>query len=106
MPELPTPIAALIDATNRGDRAAFVNTFALDATVTDGDRTFSGRDEIARWDDSDNIGAGMHFDLASIIAIGPSRYAVTLTATSRRFSGTGTMHIMLRDNAIASLTVG
>ncbi|MDQ0577715.1 hypothetical protein [Agromyces albus] len=47
----------------------------------------------------------MHFDLVSITAVGGESYDVTLSATSRRFSGTGTMRVSLQENLIAHLII-
>jgi hypothetical protein len=54
--ELDPPIRAMIDATNAADSAAFLEAFADDATLTDWGRTFTGKAEIARWNDDENIG--------------------------------------------------
>ena len=50
--DLEPPIRAMIDATNAGDSDAFLQAFADDATIDDWGRTFTGRDEIARWNDN------------------------------------------------------
>lgn len=106
MDEVPSAIAGLIEATNRRDRAGFLHAFAEDATVTDGGRTFSGHAEIAEWDDTDNIGVGMHFELVRVVTVADDRYDVTIDAASRRFSGTGTMHITLDRGLIRDLRIG
>ena len=49
MPELEAPIAAMIDATNREDSAAFLDAFADDAVISDWGREFHGKTEIATW---------------------------------------------------------
>lgn len=56
-PSLPAPIAALVDAVNRGDTAAFLALFVGDAVVDDGGRRFEGLAAIRAWSDAEFIGA-------------------------------------------------
>jgi hypothetical protein len=57
---------ANIDATNRGDVEQFLDAFADDAIVDDWGRTFTGRAEIAGWNERENIGANSHIELTSV----------------------------------------
>jgi ketosteroid isomerase-like protein len=52
----PGPIRRFVEATNKGDTEAFLDTFADDAFLSDWGRSFRGREQIARWNQSDNIG--------------------------------------------------
>jgi hypothetical protein len=104
--ELPTAIKALIDATNAADSDAFVAAFTADAQVRDGGREFAGHEGAGDWNRTDNIGVGMHFELIACETAGVDTYNVRLKATSRRFSGTGTMHVTLRNGLIARLEIG
>lgn len=45
-----------MDATNRGDSVGFLDCFAPDAIPVDWGRRFVGREGIADWDRTDNIG--------------------------------------------------
>ncbi|MER7891648.1 nuclear transport factor 2 family protein [Micromonospora sp. NPDC094482] len=105
--DLPPAIRALIEATNRGDSAAFVEAFTDDAYLNDWGREFRGRDGVRDWDGSDNIGVQSHFDLVAIEP-GPDAdsYVVTLTVTGNGYNGTGPMNVQLRDGLIASLRIG
>jgi hypothetical protein len=103
---IPSPITALIEATNAGDEDRFVAAFTADARVEDGGRVFLGHVGVARWNLTDNIGVGMHFDLVACVASGEETYDVTLHGTSRRFSGKGTMRLTLKDGRISSLVIG
>ncbi|WP_349427825.1 nuclear transport factor 2 family protein [Microbacterium sp. LWS13-1.2] len=71
--------------------------FTPDAYVEDGAAQYHGREGIAEWNHTDNLGVGMRFDLLSVSGYGDDTYDVALRATSRRFTGTGTMHITLRE---------
>lgn len=48
-PELPAPIAAYIDAENRGDTEALAQCFAEDAVVRDENKTIKGLAAIKKW---------------------------------------------------------
>ena len=65
MPDLEAPIAAMIDATNREDSAAFLDAFADDAVINDWGREFTGMAEIATWNNNENIGANSRIEQRS-----------------------------------------
>ncbi|MBB6411821.1 nuclear transport factor 2 family protein [Mesorhizobium sangaii] len=48
----PEPIRRFIEATNRGDTEAFLDAFTSDASLSDWDRSFRGREQIADWNQS------------------------------------------------------
>ena len=52
----------MFEATNRGDSDAFLACFAADAVINDWGRTFTGHEEIARWNANENIGVQSHID--------------------------------------------
>jgi ketosteroid isomerase-like protein len=108
MPEQtpPAPIAAMIEATNAADSAAFIAAFTDDAYVRDGSREFTGHNGVSDWNRTDNIGVGMRFVLLSTQPAGDDTYVITIRAASSRFNGTGPMRITLRDNLIARLEIG
>jgi hypothetical protein len=108
MPEQtpPAPIAAMIEATNAADSAAFIAAFTDDAYVRDGSREFTGHNGVSDWNRTDNIGVGMQFVLLSTQPAGDDTYVITIRAASSRFNGTGPMRITLRDNLIARLEIG
>jgi ketosteroid isomerase-like protein len=71
---LEPPISTMIDATNRADSDGFLAAFADDATLTDWGRTFAGKAEIARWNDTENIGTQ-----SRIAVTGVERSGATVT---------------------------
>jgi ketosteroid isomerase-like protein len=103
--ELPTAIRTFIDATNKGDAAAFVAAFTPDAHLNDWGREFHGRDGVSRWNDTDNIGVQSHFDLHSAERTSQDTYVVTLTVSGNGYNGTGPMTFVLRDGLIANLRI-
>ena len=103
---IPDPLHAFIDATNRGDSAAFVAAFTEDAVLDDWGRAFHGRDGIAAWNRSDNIGKQAHFELVGIEPTDdPNRVVVTLTVTGNGYNGTGPMTFEFRDDRIARVII-
>lgn len=103
---LPEPIRRFIEATNRGDTTAFLDAFASDATLIDWGRKFSGREGIASWNETDNIGVQAHFDLVSFVeGKRHGSYEVTLKVTGNGYNGTGPMTFTVIGDQIASLTI-
>jgi hypothetical protein len=103
---LPAPVQAFVDATNRADSDAFLDAFTADATLDDWGRTFTGRDGMARWNRSDNIGKQSHFEVLAI-APGPERDSciVTLRVTGRGYNGTSPITFRLRGDRIAGVVI-
>ncbi|TDK28631.1 nuclear transport factor 2 family protein [Luteimonas aestuarii] len=54
---LPTPVARLVDAVNRGDTDAFLALFPGDGRVDDWGRRFDGHDAIRAWSEREFTGA-------------------------------------------------
>jgi ketosteroid isomerase-like protein len=103
---IPAAIAAFIETTNRGDSAAFVNTFTPDATLNDWGNQFHGQDAIAGWNETDNIGVHAHFDVVEVKpADKPGTYVATLTVTSQKHSGTGPITFVVEGDKIRSLEI-
>ena len=75
---IPPAIQAFVDTTNSGDSDGFVGAFTEDAYLNDWGREFRGRDGVASWNRSDNIGRQAHFDVQGIIAgRKPEQYLLT-----------------------------
>lgn len=101
---VPDPIRRMFDATNAADPDAFVACFTDDAYLEDLGRSFEGHDGIRSWDETDNIGVGMHFDFESARREG-SEWLVTVDARSDRFNGTGKFRITLDGDRIARFII-
>ena len=89
----PEPIRRFVDATNEGDTEAFLDTFTSDASLTDWGRSFHGREQIERWNQSDNIGVKSNLRIVRIAVKGNG------------FNGEGDMVFTLDDDRIASLVI-
>ena len=88
---MPPAIRAFVDATNRGDSDAFVAAFADDAYLNDWGREFRGREGVASWNETDNIGKQSQFDVHGIVeGRKPDQYLLTVTV-----SGNGSASVTL-----------
>jgi hypothetical protein len=102
--ELEPPIRTMIDATNRGDSAAFLKAFAENAVLEDWGRTFSGKSEIAKWNSDENIGTQNHLRVTGVRRTGMQVH-VTVSVTGNGFNGDGTFVFDLGANGIARLAI-
>ncbi|MBQ1090539.1 nuclear transport factor 2 family protein [Streptomyces sp. B93] len=106
-PDLPPAIRTFIDATNRADSAAFVTAFTPDAHLNDWGRDYRGRDGVADWDRTDNIGVQARFEpLGLRPGSAPDTWDVRLRVTGNGYNGTGRLTFRLRDGLIADLRIG
>ncbi|WP_448808765.1 nuclear transport factor 2 family protein [Agromyces bauzanensis] len=100
---MPTAIQSFFDATNRGDSEAFVAAFGDDAYLNDWGREFHGRNGVASWNETDNIGRQTHFE---VHGIRPGRivgqYLVTVTVSGNGYNGPGTFTFQLGDDGLIS----
>jgi hypothetical protein len=104
--ETPVAIRSFLESTNGEDTDAFLAAFADEATLDDWGRVFRGIDEIASWNQSDNIGKHSRFDLVEIIEGGAAgEYVVTLDVAGEGYNGIGTMTFVVQEGLIASLVI-
>jgi ketosteroid isomerase-like protein len=85
---LDAPIRDAFEATNRGDSEGFVAAFAEDAVLNDWGRTFTGREEIARWNANENIGVQSHFEALAAMIEGDTT-TVKIQVTGNGYNGGG-----------------
>jgi len=104
MATVPAPIAHMVERTNAGDTAGFLACFADDAFLSDWGRDFSGRDGIARWNETDNIGVKSHLRIVSVAPTGAT-YRVTVAVSGGGFNGEGTMTFTLSNDRISRLII-
>ena len=103
-PAVPGPIRRFFDATNAGDTDSFLDAFAPDAVLTDCGRDFSGRDEIARWNETDNIGAKSRLALLDIAPEGDV-FRAQVAVDGEGFNGEGTMTFTVDGEFIGRLVI-
>jgi SnoaL-like domain len=104
MPDLEPAIRQMIDATNRGDDAAFLDAFADGAVIDDWGRTFTGRDEIAGWNARENIGVHSHIEATSVDRRG-DEIVVGVQVTGDGYNGGGAMTFTLAGDHIGRLVI-
>jgi hypothetical protein len=90
MPELEAPIAAMLDATNREDSAAFLEAFSEDAVIDDWGREFTGKAEIATWNKNENIGVNSRIEATGATRSGDET-TVAVAVTGNGYNGGGSM---------------
>jgi hypothetical protein len=104
MPDLEPAIRQMIDATNSADDEAFLDAFAEDATIDDWGRTFTGRDEIAGWNDRENIGAHSHIEATSMERRGEET-VVGVQVSGDGYNGGGAFTFTLAGDRIARMVI-
>ena len=97
-------VQAMIDATNRGDSAAFLKAFAENAVLEDWGRTFSGKAEIAKWNSDENIGTQNHLRVTGVERNG-MQTRVNVTVTGKGYNGEGTFVFDIGPNGITRLVI-
>ncbi|TAJ46789.1 MAG: nuclear transport factor 2 family protein [Herbiconiux sp.] len=101
---LPPAIAHFFDATNHADRERFLSAFAADAVLDDWGHTYTGRDEVARWNETDNMGVQSHFEVTGF-TVHNGIYAVSIQVTGNGFNGGGTMAFTIVDDLISRVDI-
>jgi ketosteroid isomerase-like protein len=102
--DLDPPIRAMLDATNAGDSDAFLRAFADDATIDDWGRTFTGRDEIARWNDNENIGVQSRIEVTGVERSGTT-VTLGVSVSSNRYNGGGSFVVDVDGGRIVRLVI-
>ena len=103
--ETPAAVRRMIDATNAGDSEAFVDAFTDDAYLEDWGRSFHGREGVASWNQSDNIGRDAHFEATSTVQRPDGSYIVTLVVTGGGFNGTSDIAFEVEGDRIRSMVI-
>jgi hypothetical protein len=104
MEAIAVPIQRMIDATNSADTEAFLASFTADAYLSDWGRGFTGRDEIAKWNQTDNIGRQAHFEALASREVDGTQ-VVTLRVTGNGYNGTGDMEFTIEGDLISRMII-
>jgi len=104
MAAVPAPIQRMIDTTNAGDTAGFLDCFTPDAFLSDWGRDFSGREGLTSWNKTDNIGVKSTLRVVKISPQGTT-FRVTVAVSGGGFNGEGTMTFTLTGDRIARLII-
>ena len=100
----PDPIRRFVEATNAGDTRAFLDTFTEKAFLSDWGSDFHGRDGVARWNQSDNIGVQSKLRIVRVAERDGVHHA-RVDVTGNGFNGEGDMAFTLDGDRIASLVI-
>ena len=104
--DAPTAIRAFVDTTNAGDSEAFVAVFTEDAFLSDWGKEFEGREGVAAWNESDNIGRKSHFDLLGVKpGTGDQQFIATVLVSGGGFNGTSDLEFTLRGDRVSRLVI-
>ena len=104
MNDLDPAVARMIDATNREDTDAFLAAFAADAIVDDWGTEYAGRERIARWNHTDNIGKHSRFAVTGASTVG-DRTQVSVMVSGDGFNGPSTFEFDIRDGLITRFAI-
>ena len=107
MPDLtlPAAIATFISATNAADSDQFVAQFTADAVLNDWGTEYHGPTEIAKWNQTDNIGKQSHFELQDFTQDNATTWTVRLVVTGQGFNGISPFRMTLKDDLLANVTI-
>ena len=104
--QLPAAIQAFVDTTNRGDSAGFVAVFASDAYLNDMTSELHGRDGVASWNETDNIGRQERFDVLSVRAgDAPDEYIVGVAVSGNGYNGPADFAFQLSGGLISRFVI-
>jgi ketosteroid isomerase-like protein len=104
MTDLESAIRQMIDATNRGDVASFLDALADDAVLDDWGRTFTGRAEIAGWNERENIGVNSHIEVTGVERDGDG-VRVGVAVSGDGYNGGRAMTFVLAGDRIARMVI-
>lgn len=103
---LDPPIKAILDTTNRGDHKGFVDAFAKSGAVNDWGQVFTGRGEIARWDQAENTGAKVKLRVTGVSRIAGEVLVLLEVTNAAGETSTATWSFRLAGGKVASLEIG
>jgi len=101
---LPQPIADFFDATNADDRERFLGAFADDATLDDWGHVYAGKQAIAGWNETDNMGVQSHIDVTGFDEQEGS-YVVSIEVAGNGYNGGGSMTFTLDGVRISRVVI-
>jgi hypothetical protein len=104
MTDLDPAIRHMLDATNRGEVASFLDAFADDAVLDDWGRTFTGRAEIGGWNERENIGVNSHIEVTGVERDGDG-VRVGVAVSGDGYNGGGAVTFVLAGDRIARMVI-
>ncbi|THK37108.1 nuclear transport factor 2 family protein [Ensifer sp. MPMI2T] len=102
--QIPATIQKMVHATNARDTNAFLGVFSEHAVLRDWGRVYNGKAEIAKWNETDNIGVRSQLNFMRIETV-EGIFHLTVTVTGQGFNGEGTMKIRIDHDLITELFI-
>jgi hypothetical protein len=102
--DLPSPVAAAIDAANRGDTAGFLACFTADGVVDDWGREFRGPNAITGWSDKEFIGVDVSLAVEGVDTAGDDT-TVTAQVGGRGFNGPSHFTFRVDGDQVSRMTI-
>ena len=103
-PQLPTPVANLMEAVSSGDTDAFLQTFSVSGVVDDWNRTVTGAADIRRWSDTEFIGKRARLSIYSIDVF-DDQVLVVADLRSTGFNGPSTFTFTVANGAVSAMKI-
>ena len=101
---LPQAVADFFAATNTDDRSRFLAAFADDAVLDDWGHVYAGKDAIAGWNETDNMGVSSHIDVVGSEER-DGAYVVSIQVTGDGYNGGGSMTFTLDRELISRVVI-
>ncbi|WP_203639750.1 nuclear transport factor 2 family protein [Levilactobacillus wangkuiensis] len=102
---IPTVITNFITTTNNADSTGFVALFTTDAVLNDWGTEYHGPSEIAKWNQTDNIGKQSHFELVDATQNNNGSWTVNLTVSGNGFNGTSPFQMTVVGGQLQSVQI-
>ncbi|WP_338233146.1 nuclear transport factor 2 family protein [Companilactobacillus muriivasis] len=102
---LPVAITNFIKTTNNADSTGFVKLFTNDAVLNDWGTEYHGPAEIAKWNQTDNIGKKSHFELVDAKQNSDDSWTVNLEVSGNGFNGTSPFKMIVVDDKLQSVQI-
>ncbi|HEY9314580.1 nuclear transport factor 2 family protein [Williamsia sp.] len=104
MPEVPTPVRRLLDASNAGDHTRFLDSFTADGAVDDWGRVFRGRTAIGEWSAAEFIGKQVTVAPTSVTDTGEGTVVIGQVG-GNGFNGPSTFTFRVDGDQVSLMTI-
>ncbi|AKP67478.1 nuclear transport factor 2 family protein [Companilactobacillus ginsenosidimutans] len=102
---LPEAIKNFVSYTNSADSEKFVSLFTPNAVLNDWGTEYHTPKEIAKWNQTDNIGKNSQFEIVDSKEDGTNQWIVTLKVSGNGFNGVSPFKMIVKDNKLESVQI-
>jgi hypothetical protein len=103
-PDLPPPVARLLEAANGHDTDAFLASFTEDGVVDDWGREFEGADAIRGWSDREFIGVDVNL-IVIAVTTEDGQTVVSADVGGDGYNGPSHFRFEVRGDRVARMTI-